>query len=132
MSIKVKRTGLPQELETAIAAYAAALAAGDQGGAAALVDGRAAAASAVHARAASRRPFDRYEVIARARLGFQYIVKLRLAGAAGATMTLQTRWHREDGGAWQLIEIEDLGLQSPWQKPAAGVPATGSAVRTDE
>src|SRR5579863_6065563 len=108
MSIKVKRTGLPQELETAIAAYAAALAAGDQGGAAALVDGRAAeAASAVHARAASMRPCGHAEVIARARLGFQYIVKLRLAGAAGAMMTLQIRWHREHGGAWRLIEIED-------------------------
>ena len=119
MTIKVKRTGLPPELEAAVGAYAAALAAGDERGVSAFVDERAAEAErAMLARAASMRPAGRVEVIARARLGFQYIVKLRLMGAAaGATMTLQCRWHREDGGAWRLIEIEDIGLRSPWKKP---------------
>jgi hypothetical protein len=132
MTIKVKRTGTPPELETAVGAYAAALAAGDERGAAALVDGRAAeAASVVHARAASMRLTGRIEVIARARLGMQYIVKLRLTGAAGAAMTLQSRWHREDGGAWRLIEIEDAGLRSPWKKPEGSAPAKGGAVRAD-
>jgi hypothetical protein len=118
MTIKVKRTGLPLELEAAVAAHAAALVAGDDCGAASFVEERAAgAADAAIARAASMRPFRGFEVIARARLGFQYIVKLRLAGVAGAMMTLQNRWHRESGGAWRLIEIEDAGLRSPWKKP---------------
>ena len=120
MEIKVKRTGLPPELEIAIAAYTAALAAGDHGGATALVDGRADAA--VIARVASIGPAGRVDVIARARLGHQYLVKLRLTGAAGTTMTLQSRWHKANGGAWRLIEVEDAGLQSPWQKPEAGAP----------
>jgi hypothetical protein len=118
MTIKVKRTGLPPELEAAVTAHAAAMAAGDERGAAAFVDERAAsAANAAIARAASIRPLSGCEVIARARLGLHYIVKLRLTGAAGAKVTLQNRWHQESGGAWRLIEIEDAGLRSPWKKP---------------
>jgi hypothetical protein len=74
----------------------------------------------------STRPFGRDEVIARARLGFHYIVKLRLTGRAGATMTLQNRWHRESGGTWRVIEIEDAGLRSPWTKPDEAIAMEGT------
>ena len=132
MTIKVKRTGVPPELEAAMTAHAAALVTGDERGAAALVDARAAAAAgAAIARAASMRPFGRYGVIARARLGFHYIVKLRLTGRAGATMTLQNRWHRESGGAWRLIEIEDAGLRSPWTKPDEAIAMKADTVKVD-
>lgn|SRR5487761_2215068 len=118
MTIKVKRTGLPPELEQAVAEHAAAIVAGDDRGAAKFADDRAAAESdATIQRAATLRPFGGYEIIARARLGFQYIVKLRLAGKGGE-LNLQTRWHRLDGGAWAIAEIENIGLESPWKRPA--------------
>ena len=91
---------------------------GDDCGAAAFVSGRAQDAfGAVLQRASSMRPFDRYEVITRARLGFQYLVKPRLHGKAG-DLNLQNRW-AADGDEWRIVEIEDLGLRSPWKKPEA-------------
>ena len=118
MTIKFKRTACPPELEAAVIAQAAASVAGDDCGVAAFVSGRAQDAfGAVLQRVASMRPFDRYEVIARARLGFQYLVKLRLRGKAG-DLNLQNRW-AADGDEWRIAEIEDLGLHSPWKKPEA-------------
>src|ERR1700730_15395038 len=132
MTIKIRRMGAPPELEAAVAAHAAALVAGDERGAAAFGGARAIAAhAAAIAPAASIRPFGRDEVIARARLGFHYIVKLRLTGRAGATMTLQNRWHRESGGAWRLIEIEDAGFRSPWTKPDVAIAVKGHTVKVD-
>jgi hypothetical protein len=120
MTIKVKHTALPPELELAMAEHAAALVAGDDRGAAKFADDRAAAESdATIQRAATLGPFGGYEIIARARLGFQYIVKLRLAGKRG-DLNLQTRWHQSDGGAWAIAEIENIGLESPWKRPAQG------------
>ena len=118
MTIKVKRTGLPPALEQAVAEHAAAIVAGDDRGAAKFADERAAAESdATIQRATTLRPFGGYEIIARARLGFQYIVKLRIAGKRG-DLNLQTRWHQIDGGAWAIAEIENIGLESPWKRPA--------------
>jgi hypothetical protein len=118
MTIKVKRTGLPAELEAAVTVHAAAIAAGDERHAMAFVEERAAiAAGATMARLSAMRPLTDVKVIARARLGAHYIVKLRLIGEVGTTMTLQNRWHQESGGAWRLIEIEDAGSGSPWKKP---------------
>jgi len=31
---------------------------------------------------------------------------------------VQTRWLQAEGGEWRIAEVDDLGLQSPWQKPA--------------
>ena len=118
MSIRIKRTGLPPELEAAVTEHAAAMAAGDDTGAAKFASDRAAAAQgAAMKRAASLRPFNGYEVIARARLGFQYLVKVRLSGDSG-DLTVQTRWHQDNAGGWRIAELDDLGLHSPWQKPA--------------
>jgi len=118
MTIKIKRTGCPPELEAAVIAHAVAIVAGEDRVAATFVNDRAQEAfGAVLRRAASMRPFNRYEVIARARLGFQYLVKLRLHGKAG-DLTLQNRW-AAFADEWRIVEIEDLGLRSPWEKPEA-------------
>jgi hypothetical protein len=118
MTIKIKRTGLPAELEAAVTDHAAAMAAGDGNGAGKFASDRAGTAHReAMRRAASLRPFNGYEVIARARLGFHYLVKVRLSGDAGY-LTVQTRWLRAEGGEWRIAEVDDLGLQSPWQKPA--------------
>jgi hypothetical protein len=118
MTIKVKRTGLPPALEQAVAEHAAAIVAGDDRGAAKFADDRAAAESEAAIRqAATLGPFGGYEIIARARLGFQYIVKIRLTGSRG-DLNLQTRWHRLDGDAWAIAEIENIGLESPWKRTA--------------
>ena len=104
MTIKIKRTGCPPELEAAVIAHAVAIVAGEDRVAATFVNDRAQKAfGAVLRRAASMRPFNRYEVIARARLGFQYLVKLRLHGRAG-DLTLQNRWaaHADE---WRIVEI---------------------------
>jgi hypothetical protein len=118
MTIKVKHTGLPPELALAVAEHAAAFVAGDDHVVAKFAGDRAMAESdATIRRAATLRPFGRYEIIARARLGFQYMVKLRLSGKRG-DLNLQTRWHQVDGGTWAIVEIEDIGLESPWKRPA--------------
>jgi hypothetical protein len=116
MTIKAKRTGLPPEAEAAIAAHAAAMVAGDDRGAAKFGGALTPASTTALERAAAMRPFSGYVVIARARLGFQYLVKLRLTAAAGE-LDLQMRWHRIESGDWQIVEIDDLGSQSPWKKP---------------
>ena len=118
MTIKIKRTVFPPELDAAVAVHAAALVAGDDQIATKFAGDRAAAEyGAAMKRAASMRPFSSYDVIARARLGFQYLVKLRLHGSAG-DLNLQNRWREVNGGDWRVVEIEDLGLRSPWKKPA--------------
>jgi hypothetical protein len=117
MTIKVKRVGLPPELEAIVSAYASAIVAGDDRLAATFVEERATASlSAAMEHIASMRPLKGVEVIARARLGFQYIVKLRFRSGAGSGLVFQTRWHRGSVGVWRLIEIEDSGSQSPWKK----------------
>jgi hypothetical protein len=120
MTIKIKRTGLPPELEAAITEHAMAVAEGDESGAVKFASDRAGVShGAAMKSAASMRPFGSYEIIARARLGFQYLVKVRLSGDAN-DLTVQTRWLHAEGGEWRIAEVEDLGLQSPWQKPTQG------------
>jgi hypothetical protein len=68
-------------------------------------------------RAASIRPFDRFEVIARARLASHFIVKVRFGEAGGANLTLQSRWREDDGHKWSIAEVDDLSVHSPWKRP---------------
>jgi hypothetical protein len=77
-------------------------------------------------RAQRMQPFDGFEVIARARLGFQYIMKVRFHGAEHE-MTLQCRWREENGGGWRVAELDDVGLRSPWLKPESETPRTRTA-----
>jgi len=126
MTIKVKRTGLPAELEEAVAKHVAAMVAGDDSRASEFVDTTVKAQSSPTsemvepcATQESAKPSGKLascEIIARARLGFQYLVKLRLHGVDG-DLNLQNRWHQTTRGDWRIVEIEDLRTQSPWKKP---------------
>ena len=112
------RTIAPDDLAVAIEAHARAIADGDGESAAAFVEARAQPAHrAALARVSALRPPCRFDVVARARLGFHYIVKVRFNGAGGDAVTLQNRWLKEDGAKWRITEVEDLGVQSPWKKP---------------
>ena len=63
---------------------------------------------------APMRPFENFETIALAKLGFQYISKLRLSGAHG-TAKLLVRWKPADGGEWVIAGAEDISAKpSPW------------------
>ena len=113
MTIKVKRTGLPVELEVAIAGHAAAIAANDDQNAMAFVEERAAiAAEPAMARVSAMRPLIGVKVIARARLGSHYIVKLRLIGEALPGYTLARElltYPRGDDTVLALGEFALLG-----------------------
>src|ERR1700691_2373389 len=124
MEIKVKRTNFPAAMRAAVAEFAAAMTASDEAGAAAWTSAAARdALTAAFARTAQIRPWTKYTVIAQARLGFQYIVKVRFEGAAGGA-SMQCRWACTDDdaaektGAWRIVELDDLGVHSPWKRPA--------------
>jgi len=118
MTDKHHQTLVPGELTAAIEAHARALAAGDVRAAETWVDPRALEAHrAATGRAAEILPLAGFELIARARIGFHYIVKIRFHGAGGGNLPLQNRWAENAAGAWRIVELEDLGLRSPWKKP---------------
>src|SRR6185436_16459689 len=58
-----------------------------------------------------RTRWTRAETVACARVGRQWLVKVRLAGEAGR-LVLQTRW-TEDGGQWRLTEAEVARHEGP-------------------
>ncbi|MBE3604221.1 hypothetical protein IMX07_11365 [bacterium] len=117
MALKIRRTVVPVELNEAVAAHAAATVVNDAAEASRYIDARAAeAVAAALGRAGALRPFIRYEVLARARLGFHYLVKVKFIGRSG-DLILQNRWSRTANGDWRLIECDDLGVKSPWKKP---------------
>lgn len=127
MALKVRRTVVPVELNEAVAAHAAATVANNATEAGRYIDVRAAeAVAAALGRAGALRPFLRYEVIARARLGFHYLVKVKFIGQSG-DLTLQNRWSRTADGDWRLIECDDLGVKSPWKKPDKPIVVTADA-----
>jgi hypothetical protein len=112
-----RRVHFPDSLYEAISAYAEAIMNGDAGAGSKIVAPQAIASHReAFARAAEKQPWGSYELIARARLGFQYIAKVRLQGLHG-DLTLQCRWREAADGAWQIAEIADVGLRSPWLKP---------------
>jgi hypothetical protein len=115
-----RRVHFPDSLYQAITAYAEALMRGDADAGAKAV---AAPALASHreavACAGDKQPWDGHELLARARLGHQYIAKVRFHGCKG-DLTLQCRWRETPEGGWQIAEIADIGLRSPWLKPEPG------------
>jgi hypothetical protein len=116
--LKHNRIVVPLELLGAIDAHAHAVAAGDEHAAETFVGAPALETHrASFKRASAIRPLNGFEILARARLGFHYIVKVRFHGGGGDNVTLQNRWRQEDGGNWRIVEVEDLGLSSPWKKP---------------
>lgn len=71
--------------------------------------------------AAAKRPFARFEVLARARIERQFIVKIRWHGEKGPA-TWQTRWDLDGEGRWQIVEIEDLMAQASSSSSAPSTP----------
>jgi ketosteroid isomerase-like protein len=103
------------KLREAIASHAAALANGDSAAAESFaLEG----AIETHRQAAAeiaRMPQPvKVETLALARVGFQYISKLRFTGA-GATRRVLYRWREEAGGKWLIAGVEDItNKRSPW------------------
>jgi len=114
------------ELREAIAAHAAALASGDSAAAEAFaVPG----ALETHRQAAAEiariaRPV-KVETLALAKVGFQYISKLRFTDGGGAMRRVLYRWRKEAGGKWLIAAVEDTtNKRSPW----SDVPDLAAAV----
>ncbi|HKV56148.1 MAG TPA: hypothetical protein VJN94_16060, partial [Candidatus Binataceae bacterium] len=106
---KLYHTAAPAELLEAVKRHAHALVAGDETAAALMLEERAAEAHhEAFERLGGLRPLGNFEVIARARIGFEYIVKLRLYGTGDRDATLQIRWHRDSDNAWRIVELNDL------------------------
>jgi hypothetical protein len=94
------------ELTEAIAAYARAVRAGDTGAAESYVAPAALEAYRLAIDEAMRlAPFDRHVAPGLARLGTQYISKVRFAGARGSAL-MQIRWARGGDSRWLIAEAE--------------------------
>jgi hypothetical protein len=90
------------ELAEAIAVHARAVLAGDVGAAESHVAPAALEAYRLALNDAMRQgPFDRHAAPGLARLGSQYISKVRFAGARGSAL-MQIRWTRDGDGHWLI------------------------------
>lgn len=115
-----RRMHFPDDLMQAITAYAEAIVRGDLEAGSRLVTDTPKAQeshSATFRQAARQGPWRGFELIARARLGYQYIAKVRFKGN-GSDLILQCRWRQEDR-FWRIAEIAEIGSRSPWLKPDA-------------
>jgi hypothetical protein len=125
------------ELADAIASHARAVLAGDIGAAEGHVTPSALEAYRVALNEAMRQgPFDRHTAPGLARLGSQYISKVRFTGARGRAL-MQIRWARDGEGHWLIAEAEYfLPGRTPWTgvgrpRPAAW-PALSPRVESDD
>ena len=102
------------ELDGRIAEHARAVIAGDDLAAEAMVTPAGLATwRAVAAAISARRPLDRYELLACAKIGMQFMAKARFSGVSGV-LSLLIRWKQTDG-KWMIAEAEDTsGKRSPW------------------
>ena len=129
----VSRRPIP-ELDNAVEAYARAFMAGDRDGAERFVteaglEGHRTAMAA----AADKRPLDSFEVLARAKIGFQQIAKIcwNSPGAkpGAKNVLLQIRWSQQADKSWKIVDVEDLTVKrSPWADipPLAAVMGSGN------
>ena len=121
------------ELTETIAAHARAVLARDTGAAERYVTPAALETYRLAMNEAMRLgPFDRHATPALARLGIQYISKVRFAGARGSAL-MQIRWKRAGEGHWLIAEAEYFppgrtpwtGVRRPrpaaWQTPTPAV-----------
>jgi hypothetical protein len=103
------------DLRDAIAAHAALLAAGDS---AAAEKFALAQAIETHRQAAAEiaritKP-AKVETLALAKIGFQYISKLRFTNGNAMRRVLY-RWRKEGDGKWVIVSVEDTtGKRSSW------------------
>ena len=102
------------ELDERIAEHARVLIASDDRAAEAMVTPAGLATwRAVAPAISARLPLDRYELLACAKIGRQFMAKTRFSGASGA-LTLLIRWKQAEG-KWMIAEVEDItAKRSPW------------------
>lgn len=112
-----RRSVVPLELDESVAGHANAFSHGDERGAERfIVNAAHEAHRTAFARSSALGAPREFEVLARARLGLHYVVKVRFH-RDGREVRLQNRWRMEPDGTWRIIEVEDLGLRSPWTRP---------------
>jgi len=118
MAAKQYQTAIPSELREAVATHAHAVIEGDDTSAEGWVEGPALESyRGAVAQGKEIRPLTSFDLIAHARLGFQFIVKVRFHGANDLKLPLQVRWRRQNGTAWRIVEAENLNAHSPWRRP---------------
>jgi hypothetical protein len=102
------------ELHERIADHARVLIASDDRAAEAMVTPAGLATwGTVAAAITARRPLERYDLLACAKIGMQFMAKTRFSGARGP-LTLLIRWKQTDG-KWMIAEAEDISdKRSPW------------------
>jgi hypothetical protein len=127
----MKPRARPPELLDAIAAHARAVLAGDNA-----VAERHVAPAVLDAyriafgEAARLGPFERYTAPGLARLGTQYISKVRFE-AAGSSALIQIRWTRDGDGRWLIAEAEYFPPgRTPWTGVGRPRPAAWSSMNT--
>jgi hypothetical protein len=103
------------DLRAAIATHAAALAAGDSATAEKFVLPQALETHRQAAGEIARVPQPaKVETLALAKVGFQYISKLRFTNGAAMRRVLY-RWRKEADGKWLIVSVEDTtGKRSSW------------------
>jgi hypothetical protein len=103
------------DLRDAIATHAAALAAGDSATAEKFVLPQALETHRQAAAEIDRIPQPaKVETLALAKVGFQYISKLRFTNGAAMRRVLY-RWRKEADGKWVIVSVEDTtGKRSSW------------------
>jgi hypothetical protein len=103
------------DLRDAIATHAAALAAGDSAAAEKFVLPNAIETHRQAATEIARIPQPaRVETLALAKVGFQYISKLRFTNGNAMRRVLY-RWRKEGDGKWVIVSVEDTtGKRSSW------------------
>lgn len=117
MNAKQYQTVIPGELRDTVARHARAVIEGDEASAEGWVEGSALEGHRAACKsAAGIRPLKNFELIAHARLGFQFIVKVRFEGAGGS-LALQVRWRLQSETRWRIVEVENLNEHSPWRRP---------------
>lgn len=105
----------PQKLLEAINRHAGAVTSGEEEAALDLVGATALDAHRrVLARAAAMPAPRRFELLAVARIGSQYIAKVRV-WSGDTRFVMQNRWKEVDAGRWRVVEIEEFaGKRTPW------------------
>jgi len=124
--LTIKRTPIP-ELDRDIEAYARAFLAGDRDGAERMVaEPGIESHRAAMAAAEPKRPFDSFELLARAKIGFQQVAKIRWTSRDGQPVLLQIRWGQQADRNWKILDVEDLTVKrSPW----ADIPPLAALMR---
>ena len=105
------------DLREAIAMHAAALGAGDSVAAEKFVLPQALETHRQAAAEIARVPQPaKVETLALAKVGFQYISKLRFTGGSETAMRrVLYRWRKEADGKWVIVSVEDTtGKRSSW------------------